>query len=176
MRVLTSDGQWIPMTDTPYETEDWLGELFSPARLEETVTAILFAADDEPEPLDLRQARQQAEAAQKRLSRYVRALDAGMDPELVVRQTREAQIELAAAKAIIASHRGHERALDEGALRALLTDGGALGGLLEVATPEERRQIYSAAGVQLDYVRRDDGSELVRAALRVEFLRVGEGT
>ncbi len=156
--------------------DEWLGELFSPDRLEETVTAILSAGDDEPEPLDLRQARQRAEAAQKRLSRYVRALDAGMDPQLVVKQTREAQIELAAAKAIIASHQGHERALDEASLRALLSDGGALPMLLEVATAEERRQIYSAAGLQLDYVRREDGSELVRAALRVEFLRVGEGT
>ena len=42
--------------------------------------------------------------------------------------------------------------------------------------PKNLTASVTAAGVQLDYVRSEDGSELVRAALRVEFLRVGEGT
>jgi hypothetical protein len=156
--------------------DDWLGDLFAPDRLDETVATILASADQEPETAELRQARRRAEAAQTRLSRYVRALDAGMDPALVARQTREAQIELSAAEAIITSHKGQHRAIDEALLRALITDGEALPRLLEVATPEERRQIYSSAGVHLDYIRHEDGSEVIRASLRVEFLRVGEGT
>ncbi len=156
--------------------DEWLGDLFAPDRLDETVATILAAAEEAPVPDELRQAKRRADAARTRLNRYVRALDAGMDPALVARQTREAQVELAAAEATIASYQGQHRKMDETELRALLTDGEALPRLLEVATPEERRQIYSAAGVHLDYIRHEDGSEVIRASLRVEFLRVGEGT
>jgi hypothetical protein len=70
----------------------WLADLTSPDRLDSTVMAILAAdaheATDSPE---LRRARLRASEAREKLSQYLDALEAGMDPALVTERTRVAQ-------------------------------------------------------------------------------------
>ena len=76
--------------------DEWLADLTSPDRLDSTVMAILAAdvheTTDSPE---LRRARLQASEARKKLTQYLDALEAGMDPALVTERTRVAQGELA---------------------------------------------------------------------------------
>ena len=81
----------------------WLARLFDPDHIEETVDTLLRAdrpADNDPPPLI--EARRLASDAVTRLARHVAAIDAGVDPSILVAQTREAQVDLARANAIIA--------------------------------------------------------------------------
>lgn len=156
----------------------WLGDLFAPDRLDETIAMMLGAAEGPaPEPPELSEARKRAEAARTALSRYLDGLKAGVDPELVKDRTREEQRNLALAEATIAAYaQVAAMAVDESALRRVLSSQGAMASLLSQATPEERRRIYAETGIHLTYSRSDDGSEAVRAEIRGETLGVGEGT
>jgi hypothetical protein len=69
----------------------------------------------------------------------------------------------------------NDTAPSEVELRRLLTRLGSIVGLLDHASPDERRQFYQELGLHLTYQRHPDG-EKVRASLGVEFLRVGGGT
>ncbi|MDQ2827035.1 MAG: hypothetical protein M3Y04_08765, partial [Actinomycetota bacterium] len=156
----------------------WLGDVFAPDRLDETIAAMLSTAgENSAEPLELRRAQAQAKAARQALDRYVAGLKAGVDPALVADQTKQEQAVLAAAQATIAAYSERRPGrIDENSLRRLMTSQAAMTELLSVATPAERRQIYAATGVHLTYTRGPGGSEAVRAEVRGELLRVGEGT
>ena len=87
--------------------DEWLADLSSPERLDTTVAAILHADNHQSsEPAELRRARRQAHEARKKLDQYLAALDAGLDPVLVTERTRAAQVELAAAAAVIDAYEG----------------------------------------------------------------------
>ena len=109
------------------------------------------------------------------LSRHIAAIEAGVDPSLLAVKMKAAQASLAQAEATLASHT-EAPGLDPEVVRNVLMGGEALPALLAVATPDERRRIYSGAGISLTYKRSDDGTEVVRAALAVGFWCVGEGT
>ncbi len=129
----------------------WLGDLFAPDRIEETVMAIMDEADQaRPEAPELREARQTATESRKLISRHIAAIEAGVDPAVIATRMREAHVALAQAEAILAAHQdGPALSVDD--LRDLLCSGEALPQLLAVATPDERRRIYDAAGISLRY-------------------------
>jgi site-specific DNA recombinase len=170
--VAVAEARILPPLDA------WLGQLFAPERLDDTIAAILAAAGEVPAaPLELRRAQARAKEARQALDRYIAGLRAGVDPALVAEQTRQEQKALAAAEATIAAFASRPGAqINEEALRRLLGSQAAMGDLLAVATPAERRQIYAEAGIHLTYLRSADGAETVRAEVRGELLRVGEGT
>jgi DNA invertase Pin-like site-specific DNA recombinase len=150
----------------------WLARLFDPDHIEETVDTLLRAdrpADNDPPPLI--EARRLATDAETRLARHVAAIDAGVDPSILVAQTREAQADLARANAIIAAHtaRATLTALTPSAIRAVLLRHEGFPGLLrDVATPDERRKLYAGLGIRLSYERRNTGGqtrELIRPSL-----------
>jgi hypothetical protein len=152
--------------------DGWLGRLFDPDHIDETVD-ILLTADrrDETDPPDLIEARRLTDDAQARLARHVAAIDAGVDPGLLVEQTRRAQADLARAKGIIAAHaaRSSISPLSPSAIRSVLLRHQGLPGLLrDVATPDERRQLYHDLGVTLTYERRSvrtEAQDLIRPSL-----------
>jgi len=157
--------------------DQWLADLTSPDRLDNTVMAILAAdAHETTGSPELLRAKSQASEARKKLSQYLDALEAGMDPALVTERTRIAQGELATANAVMnvcdTSGAGD---LSEQALRELLEGVGGLTAMLAKADSAERQQVYRAAGVHLRYQRSEEG-ELVTASLRVGLFRVGGGT
>jgi DNA invertase Pin-like site-specific DNA recombinase len=157
--------------------DGWLADLTSPDRLDSTVMAILAAdAHETTDSPDLRRARLQASEARKKLSQYLDALEAGMDPALVTERTRVAQGELASSNALInACDSSGAGELSEQQLRELLEGVGGLTALLANSNSAERQQVYRAAGVHLRYQRSEEG-ERITASLRVGLFRVGGGT
>jgi site-specific DNA recombinase len=157
--------------------DEWLADLTGPDRLESTVMAILAAdAHETTDSPELRRARLQASEARKKLSQYLDALEAGMDPALVTERTRIAQGELATANAVMnvcdSSSAGE---LSEQQLRELLEGVGGLTALLANSNSAERQHVYRAAGVHLRYQRSEEG-ERITASLRVGLFGVGGGT
>jgi hypothetical protein len=70
----------------------WLAELTSADRLERTVRTILEADSREAsDPPELRRAKLQDREARKKLTQYLDALEAGMDPALITERTRATQ-------------------------------------------------------------------------------------
>jgi len=164
-----------PLTRRPL-LDDWLAAL-SAGNLDDTIAEMLeHAALVDNEPPEARRARILANQAQDKLSRYLDAIEKGMDPALYVERAKTAQQELANAQAVIAQHAPVDKApLSEDDLRQLLTRLGSIVGLLQHANPDERRQFYQELGLHLAYQRQAD-HEKVRASLGVEFFRVGGGT
>ncbi len=154
--------------------DEWLADLSSPERLDATVAAILDADKHQSgEPAELRLARRQAHEARKKLDQYLAALDAGLDPVLVTERTRAAQVELAAATAVIDTYRGSEPHLLTGReVHELLEGVGGLTTLLAHSDTAERQRVYRAAGVCLRYHRSEEGEKVI-ASLRVGLSRVG---
>jgi site-specific DNA recombinase len=157
--------------------DEWLADLTGPDRLESTVMAILAAdAHETTDSPELRRARLQASEARKKLSQYLDALEAGMDPALVTERTRIAQGELATANAVMnvcdSSSAGE---LSEQQLRELLEGVGGLTALLANSNSAERQRVYRAAGVHLRYQRSEEG-ERITASLRVGLFGVGGPT
>jgi len=138
--------------------DEWLGRLFDPDHIDETVQTLLKADQrHDGDPPAVIQARRLAEAAQARIARHVAAIDAGVDPTLLVEQTRQAQADLAQANGIIAAHtaRSTITKLTASTIRSVLSRHEGLPGLLQnVATPDERRKLYADLGITLSYERR----------------------
>jgi site-specific DNA recombinase len=155
----------------------WLARLCAPELVDATVEAILEADRQRlGEPPELRRARAQLADARRRLEQYLVALDAGIDPGLIVQRTRAAQIELVAAQAVIDAHAPDaSRQMSTDEIRELLTSLGGLTTLLSEADTDTRRHVYCSAGVLLRYERAPAG-EKVTACLRVGLCRVGGGT
>jgi site-specific DNA recombinase len=156
--------------------DEWLAAL-SAKNLDDTIAEMLeHAAELDSEPPEFRRARKIANQAHNKLTRYLDAIEKGMDPALYVERARTAQQELASAMAVIQrAVSSTDAAPSEDDLRRLLARLGSIVGLLDHATPDERRQFYQELGLHLAYQRHPDG-EKVRASLGVEFLRVGGGT
>jgi hypothetical protein len=156
------------------ELDRWLGRLFDPQHIQETVEAVL-AADSrlelEPDTPVVAQAKKDAANAQARLDRYVRAITAGVDPTLLVGETRRAQADLAGAKAALSAYAARTAVprLTADTIRATLARHEALVGLLrDVAEPYERGQLYAGLGLTLTYERRGETGrmkELVRPSI-----------
>ncbi|HEY6319384.1 MAG TPA: hypothetical protein VI462_16055, partial [Acidimicrobiia bacterium] len=123
---------------------------------EATVAAILQSDNHRSaEAPELREAQRQTAAARKKISQYLEALEAGLDPKLVTERTRAAQVELATAQAIIDRYESSGRSLLSGdAVHRLLVGVGGLTALLAEADTNERQRVYRAAGVHLCWVFR----------------------
>ena len=152
--------------------DEWLGKLFDPEHIDETVQTLIRADQrDDGDPPTVIQARRLAEAAQARITRHVAAIDAGVDPTLLVDQTRQAQADLAHANGIIAAHAARTTIarLTASSIRTVLSRHQGLPGLLQkVATPDDRRKLYADLGITLSYERRTTAgttNDLVRPCL-----------
>lgn len=103
------------------------------------------------------EARHLAADAQSRLDRAVAAITAGVDATLMVSVTKQAQADLATANGVLAAHTARSSAavLTPAMVRSVLLRHQGLPGLLaDVATPDERRQLYAGLGLRLAYERR----------------------
>jgi site-specific DNA recombinase len=164
--MAVAEARILPVLDT------WLARLFDPEHFDETVETLLKA--DQPArsgPPAVTEARKLGDDARARIARHVTAIDAGVDPGLLVEQTRRAQADLARANGIIAAHtaRASITTLTASAIRTALKRHRGLPGLLQqVATPDERRSLYADLGITLIYERRSlqgQLKELVRPSL-----------
>ena len=108
-------------------------------------------------------ARRLAADAQARLERHIAAINAGFDPNSLVSDTRQAQMDLAKANSILAAHTARKTpaVLTPAVIRSVLLRHRGLPGLLrDVATPDERRQLYAGLGLSLACERRIMNGEI----------------
>ncbi|MDQ2726037.1 MAG: recombinase family protein, partial [Actinomycetota bacterium] len=142
--LAVAEARILPLLD------GWLGQVFDRDRLDQTIETLL-AADRRSgtEPGAVVEARRRAADAQARLDRAVTAITAGVDPTLMVPVTRSAQADLAKANEVLVAHTARSTPLSLTAhmIRSgLLAHQGLPGLLADVATPDERRQLYAGLG------------------------------
>jgi site-specific DNA recombinase len=163
--IAVAEARILPVLD------EWLARLFDPDHFDESVEALLHSDQPGVVPAAVIDARKLADDARARLARHVAAIDAGVDPTLLVEQTQRAQKDLARASEVIAAHaaKASMTALTAASVRATLSRHRGLPGLLnKVATPDERRSLYADLGIDLTYERRGTHGhtrELVRPFL-----------
>ena len=157
----------------------WLGRMFDPDHIDETIDRLLSLDQRiDADPPSVVEARRLAADAQARLERHIAAINAGFDPSLLVSDTRQAQTDLAKANGILAAHtaRNTPAVLTPAMIRSVLLRHRGLPGLLrDVATPDERRQLYVGLGLSLAFERRIINGE-IKELFRPSFQAVGEGS
>ncbi|GGM73753.1 putative recombinase [Longimycelium tulufanense] len=132
--------------------EHWLGRVFDPDYLEDTVRRLAAAAGDTTTtaaPVAAAQARiQRCEA---RLAQYRAALDAGADPVLVAEWIAEVEAERTAATAELKAHKQRTRQLTADDIRHLVHNSTKARRALRRAKPEDKNELYRQLGLRLVY-------------------------
>jgi hypothetical protein len=116
-------------------------------------------------------ARRAAEEADKRLARYREALDAGAEPSVVAEWIREATAERERAKRL-RERSPAPQSLTVQDVRALVSELGDVGRVIEEADPNKKAEIYESLRLSLTYDP-EPRKVLVEADLRRVQDRVG---
>lgn len=151
-RLTVAENRLLPLIDR------WLDRLFDADHIDATIAALIEASGHlQQDPPEVIAARRAAKDAEERLDRHIRAINSGIDPALLVDETRQAQADLAKAQAVLDADaaRHATSVLTQAAVRSVLLRHQGLPGLLrDVATADERRQLYAGLGLTLTYERR----------------------
>lgn len=153
----------------------WLSGLFAAERVEAIAREVAQAdAESHREDPAVTRARATLADCQRKLDRYLKALEAGMDPELVVARTAGLERDRAAAEALLANAPAVPSPLTVEEVADTLNSLCDVPSLLADADPEDRAELYRALGVSLAY-RRVEGVEEVKLQvnLGVDLERVG---
>ncbi|GGP97451.1 putative recombinase [Streptosporangium pseudovulgare] len=130
----------------------WLGRLFAPHRVEETLNALVAAQLVEaPEGEALAVARRQIAESDRRLAQHRAALEAGADPAVVAGWIREEQARKAEAEARLRRVPLRRRRLDRDDLAAMMRTLGDMVRVLGEAEPARKARIYGGLNLRLTY-------------------------
>lgn len=156
----------------------WLVGLFVPSRVEEVARAVVQAdALSKREDPAVSRARAAVTDCQHKLERHLAALEAGMDPGLIVARTAEVKRQLAAAEAVVAGAPAPPTPLSIEQVADTLATLYEVPPLLDGADPADRGELYRALGVALAYRRSGDLEEVrLQVSIGVGGKRVGGGT
>jgi hypothetical protein len=105
--------------------DDWLAELFSPANFDQTCQALATASRSDPADDQRRAAQQVLVDCQRRLDRYLAALEAGTDPAVVQEWIAEVATRAAAESQLRDSRTAPDELTPE-QVRGLLEQAGGL--------------------------------------------------
>jgi hypothetical protein len=155
----------------------WLAELLSPERVEEIARQVAEAdASSHREDPAVTRARVALSDAQRKLDRYLKALEEDMDPSLVVARTAELQRERSLAEAVLVNAPPAPPRLTVDEVVHTLTGLHRVPSPLGKCDAGHRGELYRALGVALAY-RRHEGLEEVelRVELGAGLERVGRG-
>ena len=134
------------------QLDTWLSKRFDPEHIEDTLDAFLGTQDQESEELNVvAQIRREIAESDRRMLGYRAALDAGADPAVVARWTREEQARKADAEARLRKAPAAPQPTSRDELRSILVAASKLIRMLAEAEPERRARIYAALGVRLTY-------------------------
>jgi hypothetical protein len=112
-----------------------------------------------------------------KLDRHISALEAGMDPSLLVARTAEVQRQLAMAQAVVAHAPPAPLPLTIEQVAETLASLHRVPSLLDRADPYDRGDLYRAVGATLAYRRCGDLEEVkLQVRVGVGGKRVGGGT
>jgi hypothetical protein len=131
--------------------------MFSPNRIDDVATRIVAAdriSTGEDRAADT--ARRTIAAASRKLDRYLAALEAGMDPDLVTSRTRATQAEIAAAQAVLDAVHATSPTLTKAQVVEVLAAVAQVPELLRSVDIELRADLYRSLGIQLAYRREGD--------------------
>ncbi|ROS32182.1 recombinase family protein [Amycolatopsis thermoflava] len=132
--------------------DTWLAQVFAPGKIERSLTEMEESQPDHA-PAGAETRRALAECDRK-LARHQAALEAGTDPALVAKWTRQVQREKAVLEAQLAAsdaRTGADRRMTAAEIRQLVD---AMGGLLQVlrdADPGDKLEVYRQLGLKLTY-------------------------
>ncbi len=153
---------------------EWLGEVFGPDTVDQTVAALL-ASQDHGDPAGPRQAAKKRLAdAEARIRRHQAAIEAGVDPMALVEVINAAQAERAAARAEM-DHAPDTHSVTDAEMYAMIDSLGDIGAALNSRKPAGLTTIYQDLGLELRY---EPGQQAVYASTspRVVSVRVRGGT
>jgi DNA invertase Pin-like site-specific DNA recombinase len=153
----------------------WLGRLFAPANVDQTVAALL-ASQDQPsrEQAAHETLRKRAADADARLRKYQAAIAAGVDPTALVEVINEAQAERAAARAQL-DNAPAPKTITDAEVYAMIDSLEDVGAALSSHRPERLSQVYAKLGLELRYDPRERAVD-ASIAPRVVSERVRGGT
>jgi recombinase-like zinc beta ribbon protein len=144
----------------------WIGELFSPEQVDETVTA-LVGAQERPsgEPSAAKKRMADAEA---RLRRFQAAIGAGIDPAALVEVINTAQAERAAARAEL-DNAPAPSAVTEADVYAMIDSLGDVSAVIKDGSTERLANVYATTDLQVCYEPETSTAEV---SIRVNSARV----
>ena len=160
------------------QVEDWLGELFDPGSIEETVTRLAEQAELLQDPA----AQARAAAAQARigdydgqLAGYRASLDAKADPAVIGPWIAEVQAKKVAAQAEIRAAAGQRRMSRE-EIEAVVAVFVDLARVVRYADPADKAEIYAQLRLKLTYEPGEqEVSAIIKPGLSVRKGFVSEG-
>ena len=160
------------------QVEDWLGELFSPDGIDDTVNQIIEQAERLEDPT----AHARAEAATVRIaeydaqiSRYRASIDAKGDPAVIGPWIAETQAKKVAAQAEIRSATGRRR-MSRDEIETVVTAFGNLARIVQQADPQDKADIYAKLRLTLTYQPEEkEVQATVKPALNMRKGFVSEG-
>jgi hypothetical protein len=130
----------------------WVGRLFRPEHVDETVAALVGAQPAGAVGADatVAGARQRRADADQRLCRFHDAIAAGVDPAAIVDAINQAQTERRVAQAEIDSA-PVRAALDRAEVYAMIDSLGDVGATISEAKPPGLARLYEALDVEVRY-------------------------
>ncbi len=148
----------------------WLGELFSPDHVDQTVAA-LVGSQDRPRVEPSTAGKRLADAEAK-LRRYQDAIGAGIDPAALVEAINTVQAERAAARAEL-DNTPAPSAITEADVYAMIDSLGDVGAAFNEGKRESLADLYAGTGLQICYEPETSTAEV---SIRVNSACVRGGT
>nr|WP_269189784.1 recombinase zinc beta ribbon domain-containing protein [Haloechinothrix halophila] len=129
----------------------WLGELFAPEHIDQTVAALVASQHQGGNAHSARDAaKRRLDTAETRLRRLQAAIEAGADPAAFVEAINEAQSQRAAARAELDGTPAPD-ALTDAEVYAMIDSLGDVGEALNDAKPEKLEKLYEALRLEMTY-------------------------
>jgi hypothetical protein len=157
----------------------WLAQVFAPDQIAMTAQRVVDAdAEANREDPSIERARAAVADCDRRISKYLDGLEAGIPADVIASRTAAAQREKAAAKVVISTAPPAPEPLIFGEVVETLTMLRSMPELLGNIDQAERAALYQSLGVKVRY-RRVEGREEVRLTSTlggVQLERVGGGT
>lgn len=154
--------------------DNWLSTLFHQEHLDDTITTLLAAQDNDGADTHRAALQRRIEQAQTRIGRHLAAIEAGIDPHMVVEAMNSAQADKAAAQVELNNAPATER-FTEKEVRKLIESLGDVRLVLKGGAPEHKQELYNAIELQVRYAHLEH-----RATLNVSpvgaNVRVRRGT
>ncbi|MEV0768710.1 recombinase family protein [Nocardia salmonicida] len=130
--------------------DNWLATLFDREHLDTTVAALLAANNDDSADTQRSALRYKIQQAQTKITRHLAAIEAGVDPKVVVAALNTAQAEKASAEVEINNLPKTER-LTETEIRKLIGSLGDVRLVLANGTPAHKQELYETLMLQVRY-------------------------
>ncbi|MFI7530345.1 recombinase family protein [Nocardia salmonicida] len=130
--------------------DDWIATMFDPQQLDATVATLLEASSDENTDTRRSALRRRIHQAQTKVGRYLAAVEAGVDPQVIGAALDAARAEKAAAEAEITMLPEIEQ-LTATELRELIESLGNFRFVLANQSSETMLELYEALTLQVSY-------------------------